>query len=165
MSLKIEKIIQIDSGGVNPKTNLFEQPIWELTLEDGEQRLLGKDKMEEYLSKGYDNSVYQFKRWLVTSTTGSELYLWAIVFTDKGHDLCVGQRFLNKLYQGHVRKDEEKYRKHEKELQDKMSNTPVNPVLFPDRKTLTTEEERKELDEFREKVKENLDTQTTRGML
>ena len=165
MSLRIEKINQIDSGGTNPKTNLFEQPIWELTLEGGEQKLLGKDKMGEYLSKGYDNSVYQFKRWLVTSTTGSELYLWAIVFTDKGHDLCVGQRFLNKLYQGHVRKDEEKYRKHEKELQDKMSNTPVNPVLFPDRKTLTTEEERKELDEFREKVKENLDTQTTRGML
>jgi len=159
MSLKIEKIIQVDSGGVNPKTNLFEQPIWELTLEDGEQRLLGKDKIEEYLSKGYDNSVHQFKRWSVTSTTGAELYLWSIVFTDKGHDLCVGQRFLDKLYQGHVRKDEEKYRKHEKELQEKMSNTPVNPVLFPDRKTLTTEEERKELDEFREKVKEEINTQ------
>jgi len=162
MSLKIEKIIQVDSGGVNPKTNLFEQPLWELTLEDGEKRLLGKDKMGEYLSKGYDNSVHQFKRWLVTSTTGSELYLWAIVFTDKGHDLCVGQRFLDKLYQGHVRKDEEKYRKHE---MDKAENHPVNPVLFSEKKTLTTEEERKELDEFREKVKEDLDTQVTRGML
>jgi len=164
MSLKIEKIIQVDSGGVNPKTNLFEQPIWELTLEGGEQRLLGKDKMGEYLSKGYDNSVHQFKRWLVTSTTGSELFLWAIVFTDKSHDLCVGQRFLDKLYQGHVRKDEEKYRKHE---MDKAENHPVNPVLFSDslRKSYTTEEERKELDDFREKVKEDLDTQTTRGML
>ena len=58
--------------------------------------------------------------------------------------------------------DEEKYRKHE---MDKAENHPVNPVLFTDRKTLTTEEERKELDEFREKVKEDLDTQTTRGML
>ena len=48
---------------------------------------------------------------------------------------------------------------------DKAENHPVNPVLFTDRKTLTTEEERKELDEFREKVKEDLDTQTTRGML
>ena len=162
MSLKIEKIIQVDSGGVNPKTNLFEQPIWELTLEGGEQRLLGKDKMGEYLSKGYDNSVHQFKRWLVTSTTGSELFLWAIIFTDKSHDLCVGQRFLDKLYQGHVRKDEEKYRKHE---MDKAENSPVNPVLFSEKKTLTTEEERKELDEFREKVKEDLDTQTTHGML
>ena len=164
MSLKIEKIIQVDSGGVNPKTNLFEQPIWELTLEDGEQRLLGKEKIEEYLSKGYDNSVHQFKRWSVTSTTGAELYLWSIVFTDKGHDLCVGQRFLDKLYQGHVRKDEEKYRKHE---MDKAENHPVNPVLFSDslRKSYTTEEEKKELNEFREKVKENLDTQTTRGML
>jgi len=165
MSMRIEKINQIDSGGVNPKTNLFEQPIWELTLEGGEQKLLGKDKMGEYLSKGYDNSVHQFKRWSVTSTSGAELHLWAIVFTDKSHDMCVTTRFLEKLYQGHVRRDEEKYRKHEKELEEKMISTPVNPVLFSEKKTLTTEEERKELDEFREKVKEDLDTQTTRGML
>ena len=52
MSLRIENINQIDSGGNNPKTNLFEQPIWELTLENGEKRLLGKYKVEEYLSKG-----------------------------------------------------------------------------------------------------------------
>ena len=94
MSLGIEKINQIDSGGTNPKTNLFEQPIWELTLENGEKQLLGKDKVEEYLSKGYDNSVHQFKRWSVTSTSGAELYLWAIIFSDKSHDMCVTKRFL-----------------------------------------------------------------------
>ena len=151
MSLVIEKINQIDSGGTNPKTNLFEQPIWELTLENGEKRLLGKDKVEEYLSKGYDNSVHQFKRWSVTSTSGAELYLWAIIFSDKSHDMCVTKRFLEKLYQGHVRKDEEKYKKHEKD----MENHPVNPVLFTERKSLTTDEERKELDEFRNQIKES----------
>jgi len=152
MSLRIEKINQIDSGGTNPKTNLFEQPIWELTLENGEKRLLGKDKVEEYLSKGYDNSVHQFKRWSVTTTSGAELYLWAIIFSDKSHDVCVTTRFLEKLYQGHVRKDEEKYKKHEK---DRAENHPVNPVLFTERKSLTTDEERKELDEFRNQIKEN----------
>ena len=152
MSLRIEKINQIDSGGTNPKTNLFEQPIWELTLENGEKRLLGKDKVEEYLSKGYDNSVHQFKRWSVTSTSGAELYLWAIIFSDKSHDMCVTTRFLEKLYQGHVRKDEEKYKKHEK---DRAENHPVNPVLFTERKSLTTDEERKELNEFRNQIKES----------
>ena len=152
MSLGIEKINQIVSGGTNPKTNLFEQPIWELTLENGEKRLLGKDKVEEYLSKGYDNSVHQFKRWSVTSTSGAELYLWAIIFSDKSHDMCVTKRFLEKLYQGHVRKDEEKYKKHEK---DRAENHPVNPVLFTERKSLTTDEERKELDEFRNQIKES----------
>ena len=152
MSLGIEKINQIDSGGTNPKTNLFEQPIWELTLENGEKRLLGKDKVEEYLSKGYDNSVHQFKRWSVTSTSGAELYLWAIIFSDKCHDMCVTKRFLEKLYQGHVRKDEEKYKKHEK---DRAENHPVNPVLFTERKSLTTDEERKKLDEFRNQIKES----------
>ena len=152
MSLRIEKINQIDSGGTNPKTNLFEQPIWELTLENGEKRLLGKDKVEEYLSKGYDNSVHQFKRWSVTTTSGAELYLWAIIFSDKSHDVCVTTRFLEKLYQGHVRKDEEKYKKHEK---DRAENHPVNPVLFTERKSLTTDEERKELDEFRNQIKES----------
>ena len=152
MSLRIEKINQIDSGGTNPKTNLFEQPIWELTLENGEKRLLGKDKVEEYLSKGYDNSVHQFKRWSVTTTSGAELYLWAIIFSDKSHDMCVTTRFLEKLYQGHVRKDEEKYKKHEK---DRAENHPVNPVLFTERKSLTTDEERKELDEFRNQIKES----------
>jgi len=152
MSLRIENINQIDSGGTNPKTNLFEQPIWELTLENGEKRLLGKDKVEEYLSKGYDNSVHQFKRWSVTTTSGAELYLWAIIFSDKSHDVCVTTRFLEKLYQGHVRKDEEKYKKHEK---DRAENHPVNPVLFTERKSLTTDEERKELDEFRNQIKEN----------
>ena len=152
MSLRIEKINQIDSGGTNPKTNLFEQPVWELTLENGEKRLLGKDKVEEYLSKGYDNSVHQFKRWSVTTTSGAELYLWAIIFSDKSHDVCVTTRFLEKLYQGHVRKDEEKYKKHEK---DRAENHPVNPVLFTERKSLTTDEERKELDEFRNQIKES----------
>ena len=152
MSLRIENINQIDSGGTNPKTNLFEQPIWELTLENGEKRLLGKDKVEEYLSKGYDNSVHQFKRWSVTTTSGAELYLWAIIFSDKSHDMCVTTRFLEKLYQGHVRKDEEKYKKHEK---DRAENHPVNPVLFTERKSLTTDEERKELDEYRNQIKES----------
>ena len=36
-----------------------------------------------------------------------------------------------------------------------MENHPVNPVLFTERKSLTTDEERKKLDEFRNQIKES----------
>ena len=49
MSKKITSLIQINEGGKNPKTNLFEKPLWELSFEDDEKRILGKPKMEEYL--------------------------------------------------------------------------------------------------------------------
>ena len=66
MSKNIINIVQLDQGGTNPKSELFEQPLWELHFEDEDKRILGKAKMEEYLSKVYNNTVYQFKRWKVT---------------------------------------------------------------------------------------------------
>jgi hypothetical protein len=40
MTKKIMKLVQKNDGGQNPKTELFEQPIWLLTLEDGEEKVL-----------------------------------------------------------------------------------------------------------------------------
>ena len=57
MTKKITSITQNNDGDINPKTKLFEQPVWVLELEDGEKRVLGKEKMEEYLSKGYEKTV------------------------------------------------------------------------------------------------------------
>ena len=48
MTKKITSLVQKNDGGINPKTELFEQPIWLLTLEDVEEKILCKDKMEEY---------------------------------------------------------------------------------------------------------------------
>ena len=61
MTKKIMSLVQRNDGGLNPKTKLFEQPIWILTLDDGEEKVLGKDKMEEYLSKGFDKAVHQLR--------------------------------------------------------------------------------------------------------
>ena len=38
MSKEIIDITQIDEGGQNPRTNLFEKPLWELHFINGEKR-------------------------------------------------------------------------------------------------------------------------------
>ena len=53
------------------------------------------------------------------------------------------------LYNGHKRKDLEKYEQLEQELKEKSQ---LNPALFHPPKTITTEDEKRELEEFREKV-------------
>jgi|TARA_E500000318_G_C3507519_1_gene190944 hypothetical protein len=149
MSKNIINIVQLDQGGTNPKSELFEQPLWELHFEDEDKRILGKAKMEEYLSKGYNNTVYQFKRWTASTTSGTEVRLWAVVFTDNSHDLCVANKFYQMLKLGHQRKDEEKYKEIEEKLH--LKRLPENTALFHP-KSLTTKDERKELDEYRKKI-------------
>ena len=56
MSKIIVGLQQIDEGAINPRTGIHEQPIWKTTLQGGEERLLGKHKMEEYISKAYGKS-------------------------------------------------------------------------------------------------------------
>ena len=38
MTKKITSIVQNNDGDTNPKTKLFEQPVWVLELEDGERK-------------------------------------------------------------------------------------------------------------------------------
>jgi|TARA_E500000318_G_scaffold87012_1_gene83841 hypothetical protein len=149
MTKKITSIVQNNDGDTNPKTGLFEQPVWVLELEDGEKRILGKEKMEEYLSKGYERTVHSFKRWVMTSVSGTEISAYCVVFTDKSHDLIPTTKLREQLYNGHKRKDLEKYEQLEQELKEKSQ---LNPALFHPPKTITTEDEKKELEEFREKV-------------
>lgn len=149
MSKTIIDIKQLNEGGINPKSKLYEQPLWELKFSDDTIRILGKSKMEEYLSKGYNSTVFQFKRWTANTTTGNEVRLWCVVFTDNSHDLCVQKKFYEMITLGHQRKDEEKYKKLEEELKKKQA--PQNPALFMDTKKITTPEEKQELKEFREK--------------
>ena len=147
MTKQIKTLQQKNEGGQNPKTKLFEQPIWLLTLEDGEEKVLGKDKMEEYLSKGFDKAVHQFKKWKVTTTQGNETDVWVVIFTDKTHDLCPTIKIVDKLYNGHRVRDAEKYKKIEEEL-EKKRNVPQNPALFHTSK-VTTDEEKEFLEKKR----------------
>lgn len=119
MSLKINNIRQVDEGGINPKTELFEQPMWELTLETGENRIIGKPKMEEYLSKAYEKTVHHFKRRISVLTSGNRITQWSIVFTDYDDVLLATPELCDKIYKGHQRKDEEKYKKLDEELTSK----------------------------------------------
>lgn len=170
MSLKISKITQIDEGGINPKTELHEQPMWLLTFENGEERILGKPKMEEYLTKAYEKTVHHFKKRIsiLKQRSAIEPFIeeerriiqWSVVFVDYDDVLLATKELCDKIYKGHQRKDEEKYVNLEEELKKKNKVAPQNPALFTDskdvsyqkRETITTPEEKKELEEFRKKV-------------
>ncbi len=117
MSIEISNVTQIDEGGTNPKTELFEQPLWLLEFDTGEQRTIGKPRMEEYLSKAYEKTVHHFKRRISTLTSGTKITQWSGVFTDYDDFL------------------------------------------------LSTSEERKEIDEHRDKVKEEGDLGDFRDLI
>mgnify|MGYP001356388742 CR=1 FL=1 len=151
MSKEISKLIQLDEGGNNPKSGLFEKPLWELELEDGEKRILGKPKMEEYISKAYNNTVHHFTKRISQLKDDRKIIQWSVVFTDYQDVLLSTKEMCNMLFLGHQRKDEEKYKALEEKLAKR--GTPLNAALFHPPKTdlypfLT--KEREELDKLRE---------------
>ena len=105
MSKIIVGLQQTDEGAINPGTGLHEQPIWKIEMQDNEERLLGKHKMEEYISKSYGKAIDRFKRWKVKTQT-SETQVYVIVFSDRTHEMLTPNQMMNKLFEGHqVRKD------------------------------------------------------------
>ena len=167
MSINITNIIQIDEGGTNPKTELFEQHLWELTFETGEKRIIGKPKMEEYLSKAYEKTVHHFKRRISTLTSGTKITQWSVVFTDYDDVLLATIELCEKLYKGHQRKDEEKYNKLDEELTSKrgLVSEAITKAQEHSQHRITTSEERKEIDEHRDKVKEEGDLGDFRDLI
>ena len=164
MSIQISNVTQIDEGGTNPKTELFEQPLWELTFDTGEKRILGKPKMEEYLSKAYEKTVHHFKRRISTLTSGAKITQWSVVFTDYDDILLATIELCDKLYKGHQRKDEEKYKKLDEELTSKRGLIAEAVVKAQEhsqhesyhRVTTTTPDEREQIDTHRDKVKRDV---------
>jgi hypothetical protein len=156
MSIQISNVTQIDEGGTNPKTELFEQPLWELTFETGEKRILGKPKMEEYLSKAYEKTVHHFKRRISTLTSGTKITQWSVVFTDYDDILLATPELCDKLYKGHQRKDEEKYKKLDEELVTKrgLVSEAITKAQEHSQHRITTPDEREQLDKNRDKIKE-----------
>lgn len=156
MSKEILRIKQIDEGGENPKTKLPEKPLWELTFDDSSVRILGKPKMEEYISKSYDNTVHHFRRHITILKDDRRVILWSVVFCDYQSVLLSGSELCNKIMLGHQRKDEEEYKELEESLAKK--NLPLNHFLFSDSEEQYPflKKERYELDELRKKSLKNL---------
>ena len=157
MSKEIVEIKQIDEGGENPKTKLFEKPLWKLTFDDYTTRILGKPKIEEYLSKSYENTVHHFTRRTSLLKDERKIVQWSVVFCDYTDHLLSSSELCKKLALGHQRKDEEKYHELEEALAKK-NIYPRNEVLFhPPKKDpyphLT--QERDELDRLRKKAIED----------
>lgn len=153
MSKEIIKITQNDEGGENPKTKLPEKPLWELMFDDNSIRILGKPKMEEYLSKAYENTVHHFMQRRTKLLDQRIIIQWSIVFSDYSDVLLSSSELCKKIMIGHQRKDEEKYKELEEALAKK--NAPQNEVLFHPVKTdpyphLT--KDREELDRLRLKA-------------
>ena len=165
MSKEITNIIQNDSGGENPKSGIFEDKLWEVQFEDESPfRILGKIKMLEYLSKGTvpAKTVHEFKKWEIKTTLGHTIRTWVVVYDDKSHIQLTNKAFYSLITNGHKNKDEEKHQQLEEELLEKHNTAPVNPVLFEPEKdvtfqkppSLTTPEEKEQLDMFRQQVRE-----------
>ena len=171
MSINITNITQIDEGGTNPKTELFEQPLWELTFETGEKRILGKPKMEEYLSKAYEKTVHHFKRRISTLTSGAKITQWSIVFTDYDDVLLATPELCEKLYKGHQRKDEEKYKKLDEELTTKrglVSEAITKAQEHSQHENyhrVTTPDDKKKVEAFRDQVKKEENIEDFRDLI
>ena len=148
MSKEIIEIRQIDEGGQNPRTNLFEKPLWELQFINGEKRILGKVKIEEYISKAYAKTLHHFNKKFFITNTDKKYTIWVLVFQENYEDVILSSSQLcEKLYIGHQRRDEEKLKDIyiNKELM-----APQNPALFSEK--ITTPEEKEEINDLRKKL-------------
>ena len=143
MTKKIENIELLSDGVVNPITNIHEEKLWKIFFEDSDTRLLGRNQMTHYLSKGTvpAKTVHSFKKWDITTTLGSQVRTWVIVYDDKSHVQLVNKDFYSLISNGHKNEMEEIKEKH---------TSPTNPVLFTEK--VTTVEEKKEVEEFRNRV-------------
>ena len=153
MTKTIINIVQNDSGGTNPDTHAHEDKIWELTFEDNDTTNLTRMKMMELLTKGTvpTKTVHSFRKWELTTTHGAHIRTWVIVYDDKSHVQLTNTDFYSLLSNGHKNRGEEPKVEEPK----KESSAPVNPVLFEEKKSITTPEEREELKNLRENIRDN----------
>ena len=158
MSKIISSIDILTDGGINPETGIHEEKLWQLHfVDDVETRIMGRSKVLEYLTKGTvpPKTVHSFKKWDITTTTGSKVRTWVIVYDDKSHVQMINKDFYSLVTNGHKVEQEKEEQEHSSPPPIDRS-TPLNPALFENNST-TTNEERKQIDSFREKIKEEID--------
>ena len=158
MSKIISSIDILTDGGINPETGIHEEKLWQLHfVDDVETRIMGRSKVLEYLTKGTvpPKTVHSFKKWDITTTTGFKVRTWVIVYDDKSHVQMINKDFYSLVTNGHKVEQEKEEQEHSSPPPIDRS-TPLNPALFENNST-TTNEERKQIDSFREKIKEEID--------
>ena len=158
MSKIINSIDIVTDGGINPETGIHEEKLWQLHfVDDVETRIMGRSKVLEYLTKGTvpPKTVHSFKKWDITTTTGYKVRTWVIVYDDKSHVQMINKDFYSLVTNGHKVEQEKEELEHSSPPPIDRS-TPLNPALFENNST-TTNEERIQIDSFREKVKEELE--------
>jgi hypothetical protein len=157
MSKIIHNIEILTDGGINPETGIYEEKLWQLHFVDhSESRIMGRSKVLEYLTKGTvpPKTVHSFKKWDITTTQGSRVRTWVVVYDDKSHIQLINKDFYSLVTNGHKIEKEKEELVHSSPPPTERSS-PLNPALFENTST-TTDEERKQIDSFREKVIEDL---------
>ena len=151
MTKTIIDIVQNDSGGTNPDTHAHEDKIWDLIFDDGDTTSLTRMKMMELLTTGTvpTKTVHTFKKWDLTTTQGSHIRTWVVVYDDKSHVQLTNTDFYSLLTNGHRNKDGDVVTEKTRTL------APPNPALFGEKNSLTTNEEKEQLKELRTGLREN----------
>ena len=141
MTKHILQIEELAEGGENPKTKVHEPKAWRIKFFDGEERMLFKYKIIEYLSMACRKSVGHFEKRTVVTTSGNTV-VWFIIFKDgESGDLVSQNEFCTKLSDGHMQRNQEDV---------KQFQAPESPIFTG---PITSPEDRIKVDQFRDQVK------------
>ena len=167
MSKVIENVELLTDGGINPETGIHEEKLWQFHFVDcSEPRIMGRSKVLEYLTKGTvpPKPVHSLKKWDLTTTGGSKIRTWVVVYDDKSHVQLTNKDFYSLVTNGH-KVEEEQNKKEEDSSPPPSTESPRGSVSAAikqaqeqskEPRATTTEEEKEEIDTFRNKIKEEL---------
>ena len=156
MSKIINNIDQMDEGGTNPKSGVYEDKLWRLHFDDSsDPRVLGRTKVLEYLTKGTvpSKTAHSFKRWILTTTQNNSIRTWVVIYDDKSHVQLVNKDFYSLLTNGHRKKDEEKIEGERGSISTAIIQA-QQQAQEESQSSVTTAEDRIKVDAFRTQVKE-----------
>ena len=180
MSKTIVRIDQISDGGINPETDITEDVLWTLHFDNnGGVRTIGKIQMLEYLTAGTSpiKNVHSFKKWDIMTTQGNEIRTWVVVYDDHTHVQLINKDFYSLIANGHRNKEEvylENEEPEEPEESDGVNERgsiskavrQATEVAEAEKKQpITSLDERKEVDSFRDQVKKDNKFQDFRDLI
>ena len=183
MSKTIVRIDQISDGGRNPETDITEDVLWTLQFDNnGGVRTLGKMQMLTYLTAGTSpiKNVHSFKKWDIITTQGSEIRTWVVVYDDHTHVQLVNKDFYALIANGHRNKEEMDLANEDtedpedsKEADDISERGSISKAVrqatevaeAEKKQPITSPEERKEVDDFRDQIKKEDKFQDFRDLI
>ena len=181
MSKTIVRIDQISDGGTNPETSIIEDVLWTLHFDNnGGVRTLGRNQMLMYLTSGTSpiKNVHSFKKWDIKTTQGNEIRTWVIVYDDHTHIQLTNKDFYSLIANGHRNKEELVDLASEEPEDSKGSDDTsergaiskavrqATEVAEAEKKQpITSPEERKEVDDFRNQIKKEDKFQDFRDLI